>query len=112
LPIPGAGTVVASLVLFYSDVWGSPGGKNYIFLFLPFLLAVLMVSTMRFHALKEINFKERKPFWLLVVIGAAFVLIFMYPEIVIFIFSIIYVLWGIIEGAYLFNRKMKLKKTI
>ena len=71
-----------------------------------------MVSTMRFHGLKEINFKERKPFWLLVVVGVAFVLIFIYPEIVIFVFAIIYVIWGIIEGTYMFNRKRKLKKAV
>ena len=112
LPIPGSGTVVASLVLFYSDIWGTPYGRNYVILFLPFLLAALMVSTMRFHGLKEINFKERKPFWLLVVIVIAFVLIFIYPEIVIFVFSIIYVTWGIVEGSYLFHKKRKMKETV
>ncbi len=79
LPIPGAGTVIASLVLFYTEIWGVMEGRNYTVLFLPFLLAVLMVSTFRFHGLKELDFKKRKPFWLLVVIVSAFVLIFMYP---------------------------------
>jgi CDP-diacylglycerol--serine O-phosphatidyltransferase len=58
--------------------------------------------------MKEINFRERKPFWLLVVIVIAFVLIFIYPEIVIFVFSIIYVTWGIVEGSYLIHKKKKL----
>ncbi len=111
LPIPGAGTVVASLVLFYHETFGAPAGKNYFFLLLPFLLAALMVSTLRFHGLKEINFKERKPFWLLVVIVTAFLLIFMYPEIVIFIFAIIYVIWCIIEGTYLLYKKRKIRET-
>lgn len=111
LPIPGAGTVVASLVLFYNEMWGSMVGRNYVVLFLVILLAALMVSTLRFHGLKEFDFKKRKPFWLLVVIGVAFVLIFMYPEIVIFIFSIIYVCWGIIEGSYIIHRKRKSKEA-
>lgn len=110
LPIPAAGTVIASLVLFYNEVLGIMGGRNFVLLFLPFLLAALMVSTIRFHGLKEINFKNRKPFWLLVAIVVAFVLIFMYPEIVIFIFSIIYTLWGIIEGTLIFRKKRHLKK--
>lgn len=109
LPIPGAGTVIASLVLFHSDLWGNPFGRNYLLLFLPFLLAALMVSTIRFHGLKEVNFRKRKPFWLLVVIVSATVLIIMYPEIVIFVYSIIYVIWGIIEGTYVFHKKRKLK---
>jgi len=107
LPIPGAATVIASLVLFYNEAWGTLPGKNYIILFLPFMLAALMVSTLKFHGLKEINFKERKPFWLLVAIVTAFVLIFMYPEFVIFIFAVIYALTGIIEGTYLVYKKRK-----
>jgi len=110
LPIPGAGVVIASLVLFYTEVWGSQPERPYAILFLTFLLAVLMVSTLRFHGMKEFDFKKRKPFWLLVVIGVAFVLIFMYPEIVLFVFSIIYVFWGIIEGTYIIHRKRKQKE--
>jgi CDP-diacylglycerol--serine O-phosphatidyltransferase len=71
-----------------------------------------MVTTLRFHALKEIDFKKRKPFWLLVAIGTALVLIIMYPEIVIFIFAITYVLWGIIEGSYIIHKKRKYKEIV
>lgn len=111
MPIPGAATVVASLVLFYNEIWGVLEGRNYIILLLPFLLAILMVSTLRYHGVKEIDPKRRKPFWLLVAIVAAFVLIFMYPEIVIFIFSIIYMLWGIIESTMIFHKKRRLRTT-
>ena len=111
LPIPAAGVVIASLVLFYYEVIGSVAGRNYIILVLPFILAALMVSTMRFHGMKEIDFRSRKPFWLLVVIVVAFVLIFMYREIVLFVFSIIYVLWGIIEGTMAFRKKRKLRES-
>ena len=107
MPIPGAATVIASLVLFYTEVWGVLEGKNIIILLLPFSLAILMVSTLRYHGLKEIDPRRRKPFWLLVVIVAAFVLIFMYPEIVIFIFSMTYMLSGVIEHIILFNKKKK-----
>jgi CDP-diacylglycerol--serine O-phosphatidyltransferase len=107
LPIPGAGTVVASLVLFYTEIRVDMDSRNFIVLFLPFLLAALMVSTLRFHGLKEVDFKKRKPFWLLVAIVSAVVLIIMYPEIVIFIFAILYVIWGIVEGTYRFRNNMK-----
>ena len=109
LPIPGAGVVLASMVLFYNEVWGTQGGRAYEILFLTFLLAGLMVSTLRFHGMKEFDFKKRKPFWLLVVIVVAFVLIFMYPEIVIFLFAIVYVFWGILEGTYIIHKKRKRK---
>jgi CDP-diacylglycerol--serine O-phosphatidyltransferase len=107
LPIPGGGTVIASLVLFYTEVVGGYPEKNYPILILTFVLAILMVSTIRFHGLKEVEFKKRRPFWILVAIAFAIVLVLMYPEIVLFIFSIIYVLWGMIEGTYMFHKKMK-----
>lgn len=112
LPIPGAGTVMASLVLFYHEIWGEMTVRSYMILVLPFLLAVLMVSTLKFHGLKEVDFRTRKPFWLLVVIGLAFVLIIMYPQIVLFTFAITYVLWGIIEGSYLIHKNKKYREVI
>jgi len=112
LPIPGAGTAIASLVLFHNEVWGGKVEPSYLVLFLPFLLAVLMVSMLRFHALKEVDFKKRKPFWFLVAIGTAFVLVIMYPQIVIFTFAMVYVSWGIIEGSYLIHKNRKYKEVI
>lgn len=112
LPIPGAGVVVASLVLFYSEVVGAMDGKNHLVLILTIVLAILMVSTLRFHGMKEVDFKKRKPFWLLIVIVVAIVMILMYPEIVLFVFAIIYVIWGITEGTYLIHKKRKLKNTL
>ncbi len=111
LPIPGAGIVIASLVLFYNEVLGAQAGKNMAILTLTFVLAGLMVSTFRFHGIKELDFKKRKPFWLLVVIVVAIALIFMYPETVLFIFSIIYVVWGIIEGTYVIHKHRKAKEV-
>ncbi len=110
MPIPGAATVVASLVLFYHEIWGVLTGKNYIILLLSFILAILMVSTLRYHGLKEMDPRSRRPFWLLVIVVVVLVLIVMHPEIVIFIFSMIYMLWGIIENAVLFYRKRKFNR--
>lgn len=107
MPIPGAATVVAAFVLFYTKMWGELIGKNYPVLFLTFFLAILMVSTLRYHGIKELSLRKRMPFWLLVVVVLAIVLIFMYPEIVIFIFSMGYMIWGIIESAIIFQKSRK-----
>ncbi len=107
MPIPGAATIIASMVLFYAEIWGDLTGKNYAALFLPFLLAMLMVSTLRYHGLKEISSKKRMPFWLLVAVVMAIILIFMYPEIVIFTFAALYMFLGIVEGVVVFHKKRK-----
>lgn len=109
LPIPGGAGIIATSVLFYSEIWGDMTGKNYLALLLPFLLAALMVSTLKYHGLKEIDFKKRKPFMLLVAIVAAFVLIIMSPEIVLFVFGFIYMIYGIVEGAKKFHKKKSIR---
>ncbi len=112
LPIPGAASIVASLVLFYSEIWGDLIGENYFMLFLTFFLAILMVSTLRYHGIKELSSRKRMPFWLLVAVVLTIVLIFMYPEIVIFLFSIGYMLWGIIESAMIFKKRRKARGEV
>ena len=112
LPIPAAGSSIAVLVLFSYEIWGGIGEKNYFVLCLPFLLALLMVSTVKFHSFRELDFKNRKPFWLLVAIVVIFVLVFMYPEVVLFSVTYIYILLGLIEGTYFLNKKRKAKKEV
>jgi len=112
LPIPAAGTAIASLVLFYTEIWGTNVELNSVILLLPFFLAVFMVSMLRFHSLKELDFKKRKPFWLLVAICVAILFIIMYPEIVMFVVTAIYVILGVIEGTYIIHKKRKYKEII
>ncbi len=107
MPIPAAATVVATLILFYTHIWGELGESSFFILLLQILIAMLMVSTLRYHGLKEVDLKKRMPFSLLVVIVTAFILIIMYPEVVMFIFAILYLLSGIVEGALIFERKRK-----
>lgn len=107
LPIPGAASIVAAVILFYTEIWGNLDGKNYLILFLTFSLAILMVSTLKYHGIKELSSRKRMPFWLLVVVVVTIVLIFMYPEIMIFIFSIGYILWGIVESAIIFRSRRR-----
>lgn len=107
MPIPGAATIVATLVIFYHEVWENMPVKSYYILFLTFILAVLMVDTLRYHGAKEIDFSKRKPFWILVAIVVAFALIVMHPPIALFVFAMIYLFGGIIENIILFYRKRK-----
>lgn len=107
MPIPGAATIVATMVIFYYEIWETVPAKNIYILLLTFILAVLMVSTLRFHGAKEINFSKRKPFWILVAIVVAFAIIVMHPPIALFIFAMIYLFEGIIENIFLFYRKKK-----
>lgn len=107
MPIPGAATVVATLVIFYHEMWETGPGKNYFILILAIFLSVLMVSTLRFHGAKELNLGRRKPFSILVSIVIVFTLVVVHPQIALFLFAMIYLIGGIIENIILYYRKRK-----
>ncbi len=109
MPIPGAATLIAALVLFWHGIWhGPPLGNVFVLVFTVFL-ALLMVSTLRFHGLKEIDFRRRKPFWILVVFVIGFGLILIHPPIALFVFAMIYLMEGLIENVYLFRKRRKMR---
>lgn len=110
MPIPGAATIIASMVLFYSEMSDMPPGKNIFILGLTVLLAFLMVSTLKYHGAKEIDFRQRKPFWILVAFVLGLTIIIMHPPISLFLFAMIYLLGGIIENMYLFYKRRRVKR--
>jgi CDP-diacylglycerol--serine O-phosphatidyltransferase len=105
LPIPAAAGVLASTVIFHFNQIGGSADRNVLILVLSFVLAVLMISTLRFHGFKEINFKKRKPFWALVIIVLVIVVIVAHPPIALFGFAMLYLSGGIVENIYLLARK-------
>lgn len=107
MPIPAAASIVAALVLFHYGIWNIDPGKNFLILFLSITLSLLMVSTLRFHGAKELDFRKRKPFWLLVAFIIFLMLIVIHPSVSLFIFAMIYLFGGIIENTVLFIRKKR-----
>ena len=98
LPIPGAALVAASMVLFYNEMGIRPQ-RSYLILVLAFSLALLMVSTINYHSIKEINFSKRWPFWFLLLPVVVLALLLTHPEISLFAFSLLYLISGPIEFA-------------
>lgn len=107
MPIPAAATVIASIVIFYYEFNTEIPDKNIIFPIITTILSLLMVSTLRFHGIKEINFSERKPFWFLVVFVLILFVLLIHPSTAIFVFAMIYLFGGIIENIYLFIRNKR-----
>lgn len=106
MPIPGAASVIAATAIFYNQMdWSAT--KSLFILFLTFVLSILMVSTLRFHGAKELDFSKRKPFWILVAIAVVFAVIVMHPEIALFVFAMLYLITGIVENIYIYYRKRK-----
>jgi CDP-diacylglycerol--serine O-phosphatidyltransferase len=107
LPTPGAATLIAAITVFYIDVLILHPDKNIFLLFLTTLLALLMVSNLKFHALKEIDFREKKPGWILFIFLLILFFLFIFPTTAIFILASLYVLSGIIENIIILIKRKK-----
>lgn len=111
LPSPAAALMIATTVLAQQEVidilrtagfeWTADMmGLEYQVLVLTFIVAGLMVSNIKYHGLKEANLKERRPFGILVMITGFLVLVALHPSLVLFLFSLTYVLLGLGEALY------------
>jgi CDP-diacylglycerol--serine O-phosphatidyltransferase len=111
MPIPAAAIVMATLVIFYHSIFDDQPQRSIMLLLLTVILSILMISTLRFHGAKEIDFKKRKPFLVLFFFVLILFIIVVHPPAALFSFALAYLLWGIIENAYLFYRKRQSKKA-
>lgn len=98
LPIPAAAGLVATTVLFYHQQFGMifPVGDAW-FVGLTILLALLMISTIRYRSFKQLNLRSRHPFITLVGAVGMVMLIAWNPEIVLFVLSLLFVVHGLVE---------------
>jgi len=113
MPIPGAAAVLSSVVIFYYgyEMRVGPPEKNIFYPLFTIILALLMVSTLRFHGVKEIDFRERKPFWVLIVFVLILFVFLIHASSAMFIFAMVYLVWGIIEnGVIVFKRIRKTRE--
>jgi CDP-diacylglycerol--serine O-phosphatidyltransferase len=110
MPIPAAATIMASVVIFYYDFWTGVPDKNAFFPVITIVLSLLMVSTLRYHGVKEIDFRERKPFWALIIFVMVLFTLLIRPSTAIFIFAMAYLVWGLIENVFLFFKRRRMKR--
>lgn len=122
LPVPGAAGILASFVLSY-ELWGDealtvktiPLVMQRMPLFfklapaIMLLLAILMVSPVHYGSFKQLKLGRPKSIQLLIVVAAMFLLIFTYPQNMIFLVFFLYVLSGLIGLAWRFYHAQRAK---
>jgi CDP-diacylglycerol--serine O-phosphatidyltransferase len=95
LPIPAAADMVAATVLLYYFFGGAGAThRHIIILTLTYVLAVLMVSSIPYFSFKEIHWRRRQPFWLLIVAIVVVKLVIAQPQICLFVGISTYVVSG------------------
>jgi CDP-diacylglycerol--serine O-phosphatidyltransferase len=106
MPIPAGAGVIAAVVHFsggepISSLWISIG-----WLCLMVLAGYLMVSTWRFYSFKDIDFRARQPFRLILIIAALFAGIWYFSEPLLFSIALLYMASGIFwRLQWIFRRK-------
>ena len=94
LPIPAAAVFVASMILLFYYLGGSGSFKHFAVLLTIYVLAFLMVSTVKFNSFKDLEPFRRRPFNTLVVFVFLALLLAAEPQVMIFVFAASYILSG------------------
>lgn len=100
LPIPmAAATVVSGLLAYLSYVGKTAPGADWRILVGTALLAILMISTVRYRSFKQINLRSRHSFLFLALLAGVVGLIAAEPDIAPFALCVTYVVSGIVETS-------------
>src|SRR3954453_11842735 len=106
MPIPAGAGVIAAVVHFTA---GEPLESSYTALAWSAMVTTvgyLMVSTWRFYSFKDIDFRSRHPFRLIVLLAALFGLIFFFSRKVLFGIALLYMVSGVFwRLQWIFRRR-------
>ena len=111
LPIPIAALTLSSFVIFSEYFFNNAGKFPKTMIILVFVVSVLMVSTIRYETMPNLNFKgsvKEKIKVILIIIGT--ILIILFPQIVVFPFMIFYILAGLIAWILHLNTNTTIEK--
>jgi len=106
MPIPAGAGVIAAVVHFSG---GDPVASLWTCITWMLVIVAtgyLMVSTWRFYSFKDIDFRSRHPFRLIILFGALFAAIWFFSQWVLFIIAVTYMTSGILwRLQWIFRRK-------
>ncbi|MBI5376144.1 MAG: CDP-diacylglycerol--serine O-phosphatidyltransferase [Candidatus Schekmanbacteria bacterium] len=109
LPIPAAAGVVASLVIFYFSYWQSLEGifryRGILTVIVVYVVALLMVSTLKFRSFSGVETSKSKHFNVLIAIIFFIFIVIMKPNMMLFLMVWGYFFIALAEALYLFIRE-------
>lgn len=105
LAIPAGASVIATAVLLYFKL-DQEGQFNHLSVLIgTVVIALLMVSSIKYYSFKDLNFFAKKPFMSFVLILLILVIVIAEPQIMIFTFCFGYALSGPVWLIYKLSRK-------
>ena len=96
MPIPAGAGVIAAVVHFSTGVPLITWWLSLIWLLLLIAAGFLMVSTWRFYSFKDLDLRSRRPFTIIVLVGAMIAAIAFFSRYVLFLIALSYMLSGVL----------------
>ncbi len=112
LPIPAAASMVASTVLLFNHFGWPSSYKRMAILVLIYLLAFLMVSSIKYYSFKDPELIKKQPFGFLVLAVVLLIIVATEPAIMVFVLMLLYVLSGPITMLISWPRRRRLEMAI
>ncbi|RLA91780.1 MAG: CDP-diacylglycerol--serine O-phosphatidyltransferase [Deltaproteobacteria bacterium] len=110
LPIPVAASMIASTVLLFNRFKDIIPPKQVPVLILTYILAFLMVSRIKYDSFKDWDTVKQKPFEVMVLIILFIVLLVAEPALMLFLFTLIYILLGPVHSFLEWQKIKKVEK--
>jgi len=111
LPIPAAASMIALTILLYLRLVETGWIKDIVILVMIYILAFLMVSSIRYLSLKELDLARKKPFGTFMFVVLSIIVIIMEPVIVLSAFVLLYVFSGPVNMVFAWHKKRELRKA-
>jgi len=96
IPSPGAAAIVASIIWVCIDYDITPDGINAIYAVIMVLLALAMVSNIKYRSFKDFDFKDKMPFIGMIVLVLAIAMIYLSPPLAFLVIGTVYTVSGAI----------------
>lgn len=111
LPSPSAAGIVAGAVWVGADNMIDGSDVSWIAAFLTTSVGLLMVSNVRFNSFKEIDFRGKVPFIMLVAVMLGFAVLLLQPPLVLFLVFFLYAVAGVGMTLIHLRRRRSDRKT-
>lgn len=112
LPIPGAAALIATGILFFYEIGDTGVSKHITVLIATYILAFLMVSTVKYYSFKDIELFRRKPFHWLVIAILLIIIVAHEPVFALFGLTLLYIISGPILTLFLLRRRHLQKSMV
>lgn len=112
MPSPSAAAILASSVWVAVDYGIEGADVSFLATILTFVTGLLMVSNIRYNSFKEVDFRGKVPFIVIVFIMLAFAIILVHPPLILFLVFMAYAVSGpVLTIFYLRKRRVERQLT-